>query len=64
MRDLTLAPTESLVLQSQHSQHTAAFLKSGSFHRNSDFSPFFNQNSLCEHPHVHICECMLVYFCA
>lgn len=25
---------------------------------------FFNQNSFCEHMHVHICECMLVDFCA
>lgn len=64
MRDLMQAPTESLVLWSQHLQRTAAFLRSGSFDRNGDSTPFFNQNSFCEHMHVHICECMLVDFCA
>lgn len=58
------APTESLVLCLQCLQHTAVFLKSGSIDRNNDSFPFFNQNSLSEHMHVHICKYMFMYFCA
>lgn len=25
---------------------------------------FCSQNSLCKHTHMHICKCMLMYFCA
>lgn len=64
MRDLTQAPTECLPLWSWCCSTLLLSWKVDNFIEMVIPHLFFNQNCLRESMHVHICECILMYFCA